>query len=88
MTPQEIDRIQCAIRHIQTAVDVDPWAMEIAVDAMQKQIPKKPEYKEEDRFVENCFVWYAYCPQCGCEINTGDMHCTRCGQAIDWRGEG
>ena len=42
MTPQEIDRIKCAIRHIQTAVDVDPWAVEIAVDAMKKQMPQKP----------------------------------------------
>ena len=28
MTAQEKDRIECAIRHIQTAVDVDPWAKE------------------------------------------------------------
>ena len=42
MTAQEIDRIECAIRHIQTAADIDPWAVEIAVDAMEKQIPKKP----------------------------------------------
>ena len=42
MTAQEIDRIQNAIRHIQTAVDVDPWAAEIAVESMQKQIPEKP----------------------------------------------
>ena len=42
MTPQEIDRIECAIRHIQTAMDVDPWAREIAVEAMEKQIPKNP----------------------------------------------
>ena len=42
MTAQEIDRILCAIRHIQTAVDVDPWAMDIAVEAMRKQIPKVP----------------------------------------------
>lgn len=42
MTAQEIDRIQCAIRHIRTAVDVDPWAVEIAVDAMEKQMPKVP----------------------------------------------
>lgn len=87
MTPQEIDRIQCAIRHIQTAVDVDPWAVEIAVEAMEKQIPRKPEYKEEDRFTKNLFAWYWYCPQCGCEINTGYMHCTQCGQAIDWSGK-
>ena len=41
MKPQDIDRIKCAIRHIQTAVDVDPWARDIAVDAMEKRIPKK-----------------------------------------------
>ena len=42
MTPQEIDHIQNAIRHIRTSVDIDPWALEIAVEAMEKQIPKKP----------------------------------------------
>ena len=39
MTTQK-DRIEAAIRHIQTAADVDPWAMELAVDALEKQIPK------------------------------------------------
>ena len=38
MTAQEKDRIECAIRHIQTAVDVDPWAVEIAVEAMKAQL--------------------------------------------------
>lgn len=42
MTAEEKDRIECAIRHIQTAVDLDPWAQAIAVEAMKKQIPKKP----------------------------------------------
>ena len=42
MTPQEKDRIECAIRNIQTSLDVDPWAVAIAVEAMEKQIPKKP----------------------------------------------
>ena len=36
MTDKERDRIECAIRHIQTAVDVDPWAAEIAVAAMKE----------------------------------------------------
>jgi len=42
MTPQEIEieSIKSAIRHIQTAADVDPWASDIAVRAMRKQIPK------------------------------------------------
>ena len=42
MTPQEIDRIENAIRHIESRLDVDPWAAEIAVEAMRKQIPQKP----------------------------------------------
>lgn len=63
-------------------------AREMAIEALEKQVPKEPEYEEEDRFVENHFACYAYCPQCGCEINTGEMHCTQCGQAIDWKEEG
>ena len=34
----EIDRIECAIRHIESSLDVDPWACEIAVHAMQELI--------------------------------------------------
>ena len=40
MIPQK-DRIEAAIRHIQTATDIDPWAMELAVDALKAQ-EKKP----------------------------------------------
>ena len=52
MTSQEKDRIECAIRHLQTAVDVDPWAVDIAVDAMKKQIPRKPvmDYQFSEKF--------------------------------------
>lgn len=88
MTPQEIDRIECAIRHIKTSVDVDPWAVEIAVDAMQKQIPKEPVYKKDDIYVKSQFVELPHCPTCNWEVSTGDMHCFMCGQAIDWGEEG
>lgn len=88
MTPQEIDRIQCAIRHIKTSVDVDEWAMEIAVDAMQKQIPKEPVYKKDDIYVKSQLVELPHCPTCNWEVSTGDMHCFMCGQAIDWGDEG
>ena len=100
MTPQEIDRIQNAIRHIKTAVDVDPWAVEIAVDAMQKQIPKKPiRINKNKEFDGN---WKKICPSCGRmlieRITTPEksfprlynytQHCW-CGQASDWKaGEG
>ena len=87
MTNTETDCIQNAIRHIQTAVDVDPWAMEIAVKAMQKQIPKKVNYKVEDRFIKSYLSIYSYCPVCEKEVFAGDMFCVRCGQRICWREE-
>ena len=33
MKPKEIDRIESAIRHIQTSANIDPWAAEIASHA-------------------------------------------------------
>ena len=36
----EIDRIECAIRHIESSLDVDPWACEIAVHAMRELIKR------------------------------------------------
>ena len=88
MTTHEIDRIECAIRHIESSLDVDPWAAEIAVEAMEKQIPKKPNYyKEEDIFEKDLFFVYTYCPVCEKEIVMDDMYCGCCGQAIDWTEE-
>lgn len=83
MKAQEIDRIECAIRHIESSLDVDPWAVEIAVEAMEKQIPKKAVGEH-----------YAHmrCPSCNHRIPSGagsssrrrDNWCNYCGQAIDW----
>ena len=90
----EIDRIQNAIRHIKSSLDVDEWAMEIAVEAMEMQIPKKPGYTKlmykcngEDIEINN-----PECPYCrthglslwDAAIPVGNKYCKRCGQAIDW----
>ena len=80
MKPQDIDRIKCAIRNIQTAVDVDPLAREIAVDAMEKRIPKKVRVTTSTK----------RCSVCGRQLSgIGNIHparnyCQSCGQAIDW----
>ena len=99
MTAQEKDSIERAINLIiQTAVDVDPWAVEIAVEAMERQIPKKPN-KIQSQNSEN--LWNLYCPSCenwigmwNSRLKRGDMYnisngniCPYCGQAIDWEGE-
>lgn len=102
MKTQEIDRIESAIRHIQTAVDVDPWACDIAIEAMKKQIQTKPMVSI-DRYNDN--LRHLYCPTCETwigmwnkRLGAFDMHnntnsniCAKCGQAIltDWmEGEG
>ena len=99
MTAKDKDRIECAIRHIQIAVDVDPWAKEIAVEAMMKQIPKKP-IEKPNKYIED--LLYLYCPSCenwigmwNKRVKYGDMYnipnrhiCPYCGQMIDWEGEG
>ena len=98
MTPQEIDRIECAIRHIQTSTDIDSWATEIAIEAMQKQIPQKA-MKSIDVYDKN--LYKLYCPTCGVlvaygnsrvgfmnKVSKGYERCAACGQAIDWEDEG
>lgn len=81
MTAQEKDRIECAINHIKTAVDIDPWAAKIAVDSMEKQIPKPI-------IIENGFI---KCTGCGRYIRLPFIdkynNCPECGQAINWEGE-
>lgn len=59
--------------------------MEITVDALKKQMPKKP--------IENRYPW-AICSVCGGSIylenvqehiqNKENTYCEHCGQAIDW----
>ena len=78
ITISDSDRIECAIRHIQTAVDVDPWAVEIAVEAMEKQIPKEPKMPLDA---------YWTCQICGGVVEPSHKYCKRCGQAIDWEEE-
>lgn len=74
------DRIENAIRHIQTATDIDPWVMEIAVEAMKKQIPRRVKITTSTK----------RCGNCGRQLSgIGNIHperkyCVKCGQAIDW----
>ena len=76
MKAQEKDRIECAIRHIQTAVDIDPWAVEIAVDAMEKQDAKIIPIRNGDEFVT--------CPNCGHDLMYHrEGFCEWCGQKYE-----
>lgn len=60
----------------------------IAVEALEKQVPKKPEIEQDDIF-SDCYE----CPACGgfigyvydCKESQYQLtYCAGCGQAIDW----
>ena len=86
MTPEE------AIKTIQVAIAEVEWnypmeyaiAFETAIEALEKQTPKKLIPVEE----QNIRYWTKYtCPLCGTHF-TGKVivdYCYHCGQALDWR---
>ena len=77
----ETDRLQNAIRHIKTAVDVDPWAREIAVEAMEKQIPIDPLDPELGISPRHPII--IPCGNCGMEIaDRMWCFCPWCGQKV------
>lgn len=52
-------------------------ALSMAIEALEKQIPKKPDDTYEDSLDDECAV-------CGTFIFERDKYCPRCGQALDW----
>ena len=98
MSEEDKIRIQRAIHYITWSVYADEWVKDIAIDAMKKQIPKKPIEKPE-KYSKN--FWHLYCPSCenwigiwNSRVKHRDMYnnsnshiCPYCGQAIDWSEE-
>lgn len=62
--------------------------MEMIVQALEKQIPKKPTYEGDGYAPDGTFVWDEWlCPCCGkrYEVDYDDYDfCPDCGQKIDW----
>lgn len=55
-------------------------AKNIAVQALEKQIPKKPDFTEDKEF--------ALCPCCnGKGLLNKQKYCDNCGQKLDWSDE-
>lgn len=69
--------IQSAIDHIKIAVDVDPWAADMAEKALKKEIPQKWEYDRPGHW---------RCPACGTYIGLSvylTKYCLNCGQRLE-----
>ena len=65
--------------------------MGIAIQALEKQIPKKPTYEGDGYAPDGTFVWDEWlCPCCGkrYEVDYDDYdYCPNCGQKLDWSDE-
>ncbi len=63
----------------------ETMAMKLAVEALEKQIPKKPIKAKEHIMCSMCYV----CPNCQKDFSgTGiASYCYHCGQALDWSDE-
>lgn len=60
-------------------------AIEVALPALEKQIPKKPTDTWEnniDRRRNHLCRWA--CPECGTFLGFENKHCTNCGIKIEW----
>lgn len=85
MTPQEAIEI---IKNGNPSAQETLRARKMAVSALEKQIPKKPNY-EGDGYDENGELIYDtwICPCCEhkYEVDYDDYtFCPNCGQALDW----
>ena len=79
MTPEEaIKTIEIAIAEVEWEYPLDySVAFETAIEALEKQIPKKPK---DDGWL--------YCPICGRDVLMDRFdYCPDCGQALDWSDE-
>lgn len=84
-----------AIEHLKDMYNSDKPFMhgrrieiEVAISALEKQIPKKPIKKNpicyEKTKDDTEFIAYDYfCPDCNKQIKATEHHC-KCGQALDW----
>ena len=69
--------------------EIHDESVELAVDALRKQIPQKPVQSKEPRFGMGYEYHDWVCPTCGKYLapefaHRSNIHHCKCGQAIDW----
>lgn len=81
MTPKEAYESLCYEIYEEGHCSYMEEELDIAIEALKKQIPKKPI--KSGREIRYCEVWK--CPKCGFEWSGRVVdYCYKCGQAIDW----
>ena len=72
------------LKHPQSGDNSDiTEAVECAINALEKQIPKKLKVEVDNRHgVRNL---YYFCPSCNSFRMESKKYCSNCGQALDWK---
>ena len=59
--------------------------MKIAIEALEKQIPKEPFEKEVISISMSGYKHKGICPKCSLTVSQfAGNYCQHCGQALDW----
>ena len=78
---EAIGQLRCNVEGDYINLD-DLEAFNLAIPALEKQIPKKPLDK---KLVDDGYRWQWICPNCHTiKTTTEKSHCDDCGQALDW----
>lgn len=87
-TAEALAEIECygGFNGKQAKVEAVNTACLVACEALEKQIPAKPNYEREQTspFGEDDIP---YCPRCNRSLPEGVNYCEECGQRILWEGE-
>lgn len=78
----------CDLCYMQGTTGEHREAIDIAIQALEKQIPKKPtpiDYKKYINVINNAIVLRGayWCPNCKHVVKSGSF-CSDCGQKLDW----
>lgn len=70
-------------------IDMIEERYDLAIKALEKQLPKKVDAKENFRDFYGRLIYYkGFCPNCGFVMDSSkNNHCNACGQKLDWTGE-
>ena len=91
MKPKEaIDTLKALSAAVEWDFPLDyAVAIDTAIEALEKQIPKEPYYVCNGLGFGGVGIWDLHCPNCDHNLDGDDEpdHCPNCGQGICWEDE-
>ena len=81
-----IEQLEDLIKKAESQIPIDDkTALEMAIQALEKQVPKKVLNLMLNADGKTTKVFKGICPCCQCIVM--NEYCSRCGQALDWSDE-